>query len=357
MTDASYRTLAQHLDALPGGFPETESGIELRILKRLFTAEEAGLAVHLSMMPRGASSIARRSGAPLEDVEKLLAGMAKKGLIYRRYKDDVPYYSAAQFVIGIWEYQVNNLDPEFIRDVNEYLPELISTDIWKEVPQLRTIPVTESIPTNQEVMGYERAYSIIEEQSVLAVADCICRKEHRMVGEGCDKPLETCLIFGLAADYYVENGNGRYISTDEAKAILRLAEESSLVLQPGNAQHPSNICCCCGCCCQVLLAFKRDPVPADLVSTPYILEVDLDECLGCGDCIEHCQMDALELDGDCISHIGSRCIGCGLCVPACPSESLQLVRKPLEEQTYVPVTLMETYQNLARVRNSARSEK
>ena len=41
-----YRKLARHLDNLPGGFPSTESGVELRILRRLFTPEDAELALH-----------------------------------------------------------------------------------------------------------------------------------------------------------------------------------------------------------------------------------------------------------------------------------------------------------------------
>ena len=32
-----YKRLAEHLDDLPAGFPATDSGVELRILKRLFT--------------------------------------------------------------------------------------------------------------------------------------------------------------------------------------------------------------------------------------------------------------------------------------------------------------------------------
>ena len=31
---------------------------------------------------------------------------------------------AAQFVIGIWEYHVNDLDEGLIRDFNEYIPYL-----------------------------------------------------------------------------------------------------------------------------------------------------------------------------------------------------------------------------------------
>ena len=47
MTETVYQDLAKHLDKLSGGFPPSESGAEIRILQRLFTPEEAGLAVTL----------------------------------------------------------------------------------------------------------------------------------------------------------------------------------------------------------------------------------------------------------------------------------------------------------------------
>ena len=40
----------------------------------------------------------------------------------------------------------------------------------------------------------------------IAVADCVCRKETRLLDHGCDYPRETCLSFGVAAEYYIENG-------------------------------------------------------------------------------------------------------------------------------------------------------
>ena len=44
MTQDIYQQLAQHLDNLPAGYPATESGVELRILQRLFKPAEAELA-------------------------------------------------------------------------------------------------------------------------------------------------------------------------------------------------------------------------------------------------------------------------------------------------------------------------
>ena len=39
-----YERLRDHLHHLPVGFPSTKSGVELRILRQLFTEEEAEMA-------------------------------------------------------------------------------------------------------------------------------------------------------------------------------------------------------------------------------------------------------------------------------------------------------------------------
>ena len=67
-----YQNLARHLDNLPAGFPATESGVEIRILKRLFTAKEAEIAVSLSMMPEKASAIAERLKMDEKELEPIL---------------------------------------------------------------------------------------------------------------------------------------------------------------------------------------------------------------------------------------------------------------------------------------------
>ncbi len=232
-----YERLAQHLDDLPAGFPRTESGVELRILRRLFTPEHAKLAVHLTMIPEEPRVIARRAKLPVEEAARKLEEMFKKGLVFGIHrKDKPPLYMAEQFVIGFWEGQVNNLDRELIRDMEEYHSAYFSKSSWWTVPQLRTIPVGKSITPNTEVMPYEKAEELIREHKTFAVANCICRQEKRLMGEGCGKPEEACLSFGGAAKTFVRGGRAREISMEEALAILHRAEEVGLVLQPTNAQ-------------------------------------------------------------------------------------------------------------------------
>ena len=74
-----YQKLAQHLDDLPAGYPATASGVELRILRRLFSPEEAQLAVHLTPIPEGAPVVARRCGLPVAETAQRLQTMEAEG--------------------------------------------------------------------------------------------------------------------------------------------------------------------------------------------------------------------------------------------------------------------------------------
>ena len=346
-----YTKLAKFLDGLPGGFPSTDTGVEIRILKRLFTPEEAELAMKLSLIPEDAEAIAKRAKKEKKDTADLLEEMSRKGLLYRVEKEGRPsLFMATQYVIGIWEYHVNDLSPDLIRDMEEYIPTLLNVDTWKKAPQLRTIPVGRSIPVELDVMPYEKAEELIRSHNKFLVAPCICRKERTMVGEGCQKPEESCLVLGSATDYYLKNGLGRMIEKEEALEILGEADKHGLVLQPSNSQKIVNICCCCGCCCAVLRTIKNNPKPAKLVSSAFTVAYDSDLCTNCQACVDRCQMDAITIAQDSVEYDFDRCIGCGLCVSTCTSEAVTLVRKQKSAQPHVPKTFMETYIRLLRVR-------
>jgi Na+-translocating ferredoxin:NAD+ oxidoreductase RNF subunit RnfB/DNA-binding Lrp family transcriptional regulator len=346
-----YQRLAQHLDNLPAGFPSTESGVELRILKRLFTPEDAELARHLTLIPEEPRVIARRAGISREDAERRLAKMAEKGLIFCIYPEGGPRrYQAIQFAVGMWEFQVDRLDPEFVRDMEEYWPAFFDPDVWKRAPQMRTVPVNVSIEVPREVMSYEKAEELVRAHDKIAVGPCICRREQKIKGAGCDKPEETCMQFGKIADYYLHRGTSRPIDRQQALDILKQANESGLVLQPSNSREAAFLCCCCGCCCAVLRNIMRHPKPASIVSTPFVLTVNSETCEGCGTCVDRCQTKALRLEADKAVMNPDRCIGCGLCVSTCPTDSLALARRPESEQAEVPRDFQQTLIKLAKNR-------
>ncbi len=342
-----YNKLATHLDKLPGGYPPTESGVELRILRRLFSEEHAKLAIHLTLIPELAPVVARRAKMKINPCAEMLREMEQKGLVLSLGQGKQTQYMAAQFVLGIWEHSVNNLDDGLIRDMNEYFPALLD-ESWKKVPQVRTIPILKSLDVHHEALPYEHAEQLVKSARKCLVAPCICRKEHTMVGKGCDNPEESCLLFDFVADYYEKRGIGRVIDEAETMEILRMAEKKGLVLQPANSQEPATICLCCGCCCQVLKMLKRHPRPADYFSSAYIVKADPEECNGCGACVKRCQMEAVELVDEKVVLHEERCIGCGLCVPICAPAALTLERNP--ERPDVPVNIQDNLINLGKAR-------
>jgi len=102
-----YEKLAKHLNDLPAGFPRTESGAEMRILRRLFTPEDAELALHLTLIPEEPRVVARRAKIPVNEAARRLEEMEKKGLIIGIPREGKPTLClAAQAVVGFWEAQV-----------------------------------------------------------------------------------------------------------------------------------------------------------------------------------------------------------------------------------------------------------
>ena len=344
MTDI-YKKLALHMDNTPSGYPETESGVELRILKQLYTPEEAELALSLVMMPEPVEAIAERAGKDPELIEPVLIEMGRKGLIVHVSKGGSSFYMLMHFVVGVWEYQVNRLTKELIRDFNEYVPHLIKAQYKNKTQQMRVIPVQKAVNTELNIMDYEQVENIIRSQSKILVAPCICRKEHNMMDHGCDKLAEACLVFGSGAYIYENRGIGRIIDHDEAIEIVKKGVEQGLVPQPSNSKKPTNICLCCDCCCQILKNIKDFDEPAKIVSSNFQAAVDSDACTGCQACEDICPMDAVDMDDDSITAVVNydRCIGCGLCVTVCEFEAMSLEDKLVTERIEPPANVVETY--------------
>ena len=323
-----YERLRGFLDTLPTGFPSTPTGVELRILKKLFTPEEAELTMNLRSEPEALSQIAARLGKNESELASKLEDMAQKGLIFRVRQGDRVQYQAFQFMIGIYEFQLKSLDSEFSRLFEEYLPYFGMSIGPVRTKQLRVIPVESAVKALPGVAPYNKIRELVRQQDLISVSECICRKEQKLLGKECDRPKETCLAFGKFARFYIDNKFGRLITTDEAMKILDLAEESSLVLSPTNALELQFICCCCSCCCPTLKATQLVSKSKYVISSYYRAKIDPDLCSDCGLCIERCQVGAIK-QGDGHSEIkDEKCIGCGLCVTTCPQEAISLLARP-----------------------------
>ena len=330
-----YRELQRHLDRMPIGFPATESGVEIRILKYLFSPEEARVALCLSAMPEPISSVHKRirREMSLDALRGTLDRMAERGVIQRFGTGQEARYGKSIFAIGMYEAQVNRLTEQFERDARQYLEEAFGKALHANTPQFRTVPINQTIVPERGIAPYDDMRATVRgSEGPFAVLNCICRQGKDLLREPCRQThdRENCLTLGVAARAVLESGVGRSVSREEMLRMLDRADHEGLVLEPQNTRDPLFICCCCGCCCGVLTTAKALPRPAEFFSTNYEAAVDASLCQECGTCATRCQMDALAT-GEGPARIDlSRCIGCGLCASTCPSGALRLVKKQRE---------------------------
>ena len=53
--------------------------------------------------------------------------------------------------------------------------------------------------------------------------------------------------------------------------------------------------------------------------------VIVDECVGCGTCVDECPAEAITLNGDNIAIvIADECLDCGACVDVCPTNAIRM---------------------------------
>ena len=146
MSTDAYVRLADALDRLPNGFPRTESGVELEILKRIFTPEEAEIASKLGRNMESYIDISTRDGIENEDAKTKLSEMAKKRQLWTNDKDETPHYRLAPWIVGIYEAQVKTMDHEFAHLVEEYLHDGGMEGLMKPLPSIhRVVPAQSAV--------------------------------------------------------------------------------------------------------------------------------------------------------------------------------------------------------------------
>jgi ferredoxin len=339
MSQDVYVRLREFLDKMPGSYPATQSGVEFKILKKIFTPEQAELTLQLSAMPESASAIATRIGTDPAALAGKLEAMAREGLILRVRMGEEALYCAVSFVVGIYEFHLNTIDRELSEMFEEYLPHL--GEVWKtqRTKPLRVVPINSSLQGGHAVASYEQIRELVKDKQLISVGPCICRKEQTLLGGKCDRPAERCIGFDMAAQYYIENGMSRQITQQELMDLLKMGEDKALVLCPTNSKEIMNLCMCCGCCCGLLRTIGKFDRPADHVENLYQARIDPELCTACGDCAERCQVDAIREADSAFEVSTARCIGCGLCVPTCPVEAISMVEKP--EPVSVPNDIIE----------------
>lgn len=332
-----YRKLQERLDTNAAGAPPSESFD--KILRILFTPEEAELVNYLTWRLQSVSKLSEKTGIAPDKLTDMLETMADRGVVFAKLKPGAENrYHLVPTIPGLYEL------PFMRPERNPHLDEL--RVLWEEyfkdgmaashagspTSQMRVIAVQETIPMVSEVTTYDAVSDMISRAEVISLTNCACR----VCFQKCDKPLETCFSFDDMARFLVARDRARFVDKEEAFKVLKMSEEAGLVHMINNSEDKlAVICNCCSCCCNLLRGLIELNNPDAIATSPYVVEYIPDECIGCNLCVERCPVTAIKESDDLVAVDTQRCIGCGLCASACPTESLTL-HKRAEPPTVFP---------------------
>lgn len=335
----AYQKLATELDKIPNGFPQTASGVELKLLAKLFSEEEARMASTLSIEPQGLKEIADSNNVNEPVAKSMLIGMVKKGLIdIKRVEGKGFMFHLIPFVVGFYERQNAKIDKEFAELFEQYYHEQFHKTMLTGPSVHRIIPMEKAIPVDIDVMPYEKASTYLDMAQSWGVLDCICRVQKRLIGQGCNHTVENCLVFSPKPGAFDRNEDIKALSKEEALEILAEADREGLVHSINNAQSEVYyVCNCCTCSCGVLRGMVEYGSENSIARSDFYATVEEELCTGCETCLERCPFDAMTMVDEICVVDQAACYGCGLCISSCATEALTLVQKSPSELSPPPL--------------------
>jgi electron transport complex protein RnfB len=168
MSDQIYRALARKLDSIPPGFPSAESGVEIELLARLYTPEEAAIVTAMRLNYEPAGAIAIRAVMDPDEASGILDAAARKGLVRTRTG-----YRGCTFALnpqtagfaGFHNLEAVSHDTEAAELYVQWVQETRGGSLSDAPSARRVIPVEESISSSLAIHPYEQASEMLATES------------------------------------------------------------------------------------------------------------------------------------------------------------------------------------------------
>ncbi len=351
--ERTYRLLQQRLDRTVTGAPDSPTLI--KILKILFRPDEAELARHLPGKPTSIEDLSKKLDIPQAELQEKLTAMAERGVLLDIQHHGKQYFLLPPIVVGFFEFTfMRTRDDVPLAELARLFEQYMHTEgkfvhsIFSGQTQVgRSLVREEALPEDHtEILDWERSSHLVKSASTVGVGLCPCRHMASHLGKACDAPLRACLSLNYAAEAVIRSGTAERITTDEGMRILEQCKEAGLAQTGDNVQRQvTYLCNCCGCCCGMMEAVRTFNIRNAIMTSNWIMDLNLEKCRGCGKCVQACPVRAITLDDaqpprkKQAALDTSLCLGCGVCYSSCKSGAIRMKTRP--QRTLTPETIFD----------------
>ena len=225
VVDKRYVALRNRLNRMSEGLANDPLENSYEIIMRLWTPEEAQQFVDcpnqvwFTAFDYVKKQREKGEDISVEEAQEILENLANKRLIVSVDRTGTRWYFLLAWVDGIWETHI----PE-VEDISFVTGGISGSDYGtgSKYPILHVCPASADVVEGGVISPYRDWRLIIENNTSFGIGECICRKaaltrgDAEMDGfkrdhvwkEGADGEgfIDTCMVFGQYADYFIEQG-------------------------------------------------------------------------------------------------------------------------------------------------------
>lgn len=288
-------------------------------------------------------SITAEQAAELLDISSqaasdLLERAYRRCVLHRKAEGEAVVYTAADFYARLDHFAKfegwDDLPAEARRLLDQrFLDAFIERHRESVALKMQGLAAENALP-NDTVLLLHEVEAMIDAATDIAVQPCDCRR----LGQNCNKPVETCIALDEGARALLERGQGRRISREEARQIVRRADLKGLMHTGDSAWQERGLHAICNCCADDCYPFRAAQALGSQGVWPksrYVASYRADLCRACGACVRRCHFGAFYFSGETVMVAGretpavafdpSKCWGCGLCANTCTEFAITML--------------------------------
>jgi electron transport complex protein RnfB len=338
MSQDVYKQLLEVMKKRGGPYAGKDIPEFFAMVEELFTPEEAEVNNAMPKGPVTAEAMSELMNWSKEAVEEILEAMANKGLCVALEMNGTQLYMSSRFMPGILEFQfmpgtTTERDKKLARLIHDYERAFDALAPTGETafPTTRVITVDRTVAPENTVRTHDQVQTYIDQNDFISVSTCFCRHAAVLRDEDIHgMPNDVCMQFGAGAQFSAERLGARSLTKEEAREVIRRAEEAGLIhMSQNTAEGVGFICNCDRWHCGAVKTALSMSKPGVFFNSGFQPVFDSDECVSCDICIERCPPEALSMGDDDVPVVDlDRCFGCAVCATGCPDEAIKMVNKP-----------------------------